>query len=88
MAWFATNIIIAFLLESIGFSNFGFVIRVLSFMIVPFMVGLDQVCFGGHLFYFGGHLFYFGCLMLFVICIFNDYVSDKISQGQLLLFVF
>ena len=73
MAWFSKNIIIAFRLESIGVSNFGIVIRVLSFMIVPFMVGLNQVCFGGH-------LFYFGCLMLFVICIFNDDVSDKISQ--------
>ena len=50
MTWFATNITSSFLLESIGVRNFGFVIRVLSFMIVPFRVGLDQVCLGGHLF--------------------------------------
>ena len=50
-------------------------------MIVPFRVGLDQVCFCGH-------LFCFGSLFLFVVCIFNDDMSDQISQGQLLLFVF
>ena len=81
MAWFAKNITSAFLLESIGVRNFRFVIRVLSFMIVPFKVGLDQV-------YLGGHLFCFGCLLLFAICIFNDDMSDKISQRQLLLFMF
>ena len=43
MPWFATNITSGFLLESIGVSNFGFVIRVLSLLIVPFMIGLDQV---------------------------------------------
>ena len=60
------------LLESIGVRNFGFVIKVLSFIIVPFRVGLNQVCLYGH-------LFCFGCLLLFVICIFNDNVSDKIN---------
>ena len=64
-----------------GVRNFRFVIRVLSFMIIPFWVGLDQICFGGH-------LFCFGCLLLFAVCIFYDDVSDQISQGQLLLFVF
>ena len=50
-------------------------------MVIPFRVGLDQVCLGDH-------LFCFGCLLLFTVCIFNDDVSDQISQGQLLLFVF
>ena len=81
MHWFVTNITSFFLLESIGVRNFGFVIRVLRFLIVHFRVGLDQVCLGGH-------LFCFGCLLLFVICIFNDDVSDHISQAQLLLLVF
>ena len=57
MVWFSTNTTSAFLLESIRVSNFGFVIRVLSFMIVPFRVGLDQV-------FLSGHLFCFGCLLL------------------------
>ena len=69
MPWFSTNITSAFLLESIGVCNFGFV-RVLSFMSVPFRVGLDQACLGGH-------LFCFGFLLLFVICVFNDDVSDR-----------
>ena len=64
-----------------GVRNFGFVIRVLSFMVVPFRVGLDQVCLSGR-------LFCFGCLLLFVVCIFYDDVSDQIDQGQLFLFVF
>ena len=81
MTWFATNITSVFLLESIGLSNFGFVIRVLSFMIIPFKVGLDKV-------FLGSHVFCFSCLFLFAICIFNDDVSDHINQGQLLLFVF
>ena len=72
MPWFATNITSAFLLESIGVSNFGFVIKVLSFIIVPFRVGMDQV-------FLGGHLFCFDCLLLFAICIFNDDVSDHIN---------
>ena len=50
-------------------------------MIVPFWVGLDQVCLSVD-------LFYFCCLLLFAVCIFNDVVSDQISQGQLLMFVF
>ena len=50
-------------------------------MIVLFRVGLDQVCLGSR-------LFSFGCPFLFAVCIFNDDVSDQISQGQLLLFVF
>ena len=49
-------------------------------MIVPLRVGLDQVSLDGH-------LFCFGSLLLFTVCIFNDDVSDLISQGQLLLFV-
>ena len=53
----------------IGVSNFEFVIGVLNFMIVPFRVGLDQVCLGSN-------LFCFGCHLLFAICIFNDDVSD------------
>ena len=72
MDWFATNITSAFLLEGIGVRNFGFVIEVLSFMIVPFRVGLDQV-------FLGGHLFFFGCLFLFKICIFNDDVCFTLS---------
>ena len=81
MAWFAINITSVFLLKSLGVSNFRFVIRILSFMIVPFSIGLDQVCLGGH-------FFCFGCLLLFAICIFNDDVNDQISKGQLLLLVF
>ena len=81
MAYFTTNIIIVFLLESMGVRNFGFVIRVLSFMFVHFLVSLDQVCLGGY-------LFCFGCFLLFVVCIFYDDVSNQISQGQMLLFVF
>ena len=81
MVWFATNITSAFLFESLGVRNFGFVIRVLRFMFIPFCVSLDQVCLGCH-------LFRFGCLLLFVNCIFYDDVSNQISQGQLLLFVF
>ena len=46
MPWFSINITRGFLLESIGVSNFGFVIRVLSFMIVPFSVDLDKVYLG------------------------------------------
>ena len=69
MAWFATNIASSFLIESIRVSKFEFIIRVLSFMIVPFRVGLNQV-------FLSGHLFCFGCLLLFPICIFNDDVSD------------
>ena len=69
MAWFATNITSAFLFLSMGVRNFGFVIRVLSFMFIPFWVDLDQVCFGGH-------LFCFGFLLFFVVCIFYDDVSD------------
>ena len=64
-----------------GVRNFGFVIRVLSFMFVPFCVSLDQVCLGGH-------LFCFGYLLFLAVCIFYDDVSDQTSQGQLLLFVF
>ena len=64
-----------------GVINFGFVIRVFSFMFVPFWVGLDQVCLGGH-------LFCFGCLFLFAVCIFYDDVSDQIGKGQLFLFMF
>ena len=81
MAWFATNITSAFLFESLGVRNFGFVIRVLRFMFVPFCVGLDQVCLSCH-------MFHFACLLLFAICIFYNDVSDQISSGQLLLFVF
>ena len=55
-----------------GVRNFGFVIRVLSFMFVPFWVGLNQVCLGGHLFCFGG-------LLLFAVCIFYDDVSGQIG---------
>ena len=44
----------------------------MSFLIAPFRVGLDQV-------FLGGHLFSFGFLLLFVVCIFNDDVSDQIS---------
>ena len=69
MAWFATNITSSFLFYSVGVRNFRFIIRVLSFMFVPFWVNLDQVCLSGH-------LFYFGCLILFVVCIFYDDVSD------------
>ena len=69
MAWFATNKTSAFLFKSIVVRNFGFVIRVLSFMILPFRVGVDQVCLGGH-------LFCFGCLLLSTICIFIDDVSN------------
>ena len=58
-----------YLFESIGVRNFGFIIRVLSFMILPLKVGLDKI-------FLGGHLFYFGCLFLFMVCIFNDDVSD------------
>ena len=36
MAWFAINITSVFHFESIGVINFGFVIRVLNFMFVPF----------------------------------------------------
>ena len=50
-------------------------------MIVPFRVGLDQV-------FLSGNLFCFGCLLLFVVCNFNDDVSDQINHGKLLLFVF
>ena len=50
-------------------------------MIVPFKVSMDQV-------FLGDHLFCFGFLLLSGICIFNDDVSDQISQGQLLMFVF
>ena len=67
MAWFAINITSAFLFSSMGVRNFGFVIRVLSF--IPFWVGLDQVCLGGHLFCFGYFLF-------FVVCIFYDNVIN------------
>ena len=81
MAWFATNITSAFLFKSMGVRNYGFVIRVLSFMFVPFLVGLDQVCLGGH-------MFFFGCFFIFAVCIFYDNVSNQISQGQLLMFVF
>ena len=66
MARFATYITSAFLMESLRVRNLGFVIRVLSFMFVPFWVGLDQACL---------HLFCFGCLLFFAVCIFYD-VSD------------
>ena len=69
MAWFVTNITSPFLFEIMGFRNFEFVIKVLSFMFVLFWVGLDQVCLGGH-------LFGFGCLLFFVVCIFYDDVND------------
>ena len=81
MFWFATNITSAFLLESIGVNNFGFVIKVLSLMIVHFRVGLDQVCLGDH-------FLCFDCLLLFAICIFNNDMSYQISQGHLLLLLF
>ena len=81
MAWFATIITNVFLFESMGVRNFGFVIRILRFMFIPFYVGLDQVCLGCH-------LFRIGCLLFFAVCIFYDDVSDQISQGQLLLFIF
>ena len=81
MAWFSTNITSAFLFESLGVRNFGIVIRVLRFMFLPFCVSLDQV-------FLGCHMFGFDCLLLFAVCIFYDDVSDQISQGQLLLFIF
>ena len=58
MAWFAINITSDFLFESLGVRNFGFVIRVLRFMFVPFYVGLDQVFLGFHLFLFSYLLFF------------------------------
>ena len=69
MPWFSINIARGFLLQSTGVSNFGYVIRVLNFMIVPFSVDLDKVCLGGH-------FFCFDCLLIFAICIFNDDMSD------------
>ena len=78
MPWFAANITRAFPFESIRVSNFGFVIRVLRLMVVPFRVGLHHICLGGH-------LLCFGCFLLFVICVFNDDMSDYNRQKQLLL---
>ena len=69
IAWFATNVTSTFLFECLGVRNLGFVIRVLSFMFVPFFVDLDQVCLGGH-------MFFFSCLFFFAVCIFYDDVSD------------
>ena len=69
MLWFSINKTSAFFFESLRVRNLGFVIKVLSFMFVPFWVGLDQV-------FLGGHLFYFGCLLFFAICILYDDVSD------------
>ena len=65
MVEFATNKTRAFLFESPGVRNLGFVIRVLSFMFVPFWVSLDQV-------FLGGHLFCFGCLLFFAVCFLYD----------------
>ena len=57
------------LFKSMGVRNLGFVIRVLSFMFVHFLIGLDQV-------FLGGHLFCFGCLLFFMVCILYDDMSD------------
>ena len=54
-----------FFFEIMRVRNLGFVIRVLSFMFVPFLVSLDKVCLGGH-------LFYFGCLLFFAVCMLYD----------------
>ena len=64
MAWFATNITSAFLFESLGVINFGFVIRICRFMFIPFCVGLDQVFLGCHLFCFGCLFFLCGLYLL------------------------
>ena len=50
MAWFATNITSAFLFESLGVRNFGFVIRICRFMFIPFVsvwtkFALAVICF-------------------------------------------
>ena len=47
----------------------GLLSEFLSFMFVPFWVGLHLVCLGGH-------LFCFGCLLFFAVCIFYDVVSN------------
>ena len=52
-----------------GIRNLRFVIRVLSFMFVPFWVNLDKVCLSGL-------LFCFGHLLLFTACILHDDESD------------
>ena len=52
-----------------GVINFGFYIRVLSFMFLLVLVGLDKV-------FLGGHMFCFGCLFFFAVYIFYDNVSD------------
>ena len=65
MAWFSIKKTSVFIFEIMGVRNLGFVIRVLSFMFVPFWVSLDKVCLGGH-------LFYFGCLFFFAVCMLYD----------------
>ena len=69
MAWFATNKTGASLFESMRVRNFGFVLRVLRFIFVPFCDGLDWVCLGRH-------LLRFGYLLFFAVCIFYNDVSD------------
>ena len=81
MPWFARNIARAFLFENIRVSNFGFVIRVLRLMVVPFRVGLHHICLRVQ-------FLCFSCLLLFAICVFNDDMSDQVEQKQLLLLVF